>query len=73
MGLRREWAYRVNEAEILVEDLQVLGGSVIHHRSLNMRRHKIVDYELVITRIKKENNRMLLHRSRFYILKLARK
>lgn len=50
-----------------------MGVPIVHYHSLTMKKHRISYYELIITRIKKESNRMLIYRSRYYILRLAHK
>ncbi|KAL7171800.1 hypothetical protein ACSBR2_036462 [Camellia fascicularis] len=70
-SIRAEWAFRLTEQESLFNDLRNLGASVSHHRSLNMPRRNMGDYEQVVNRIKKENNRMLLRRCRHFMLQLV--
>ena len=70
-GLRREWAFRVNEAEIVVEQLRELGAPIVRRLALSMQRNNRSEYERAVKRIREENNRMFIRRTRFYILKLA--
>ena len=70
-GLRREWAFRVNEAEIVVEQLRELGAPIVRRLALSMQRNNRSEYERAVKRIREENNRMFIRRSRYYMLKLA--
>ncbi|KAL7241243.1 hypothetical protein ACSBR2_006796 [Camellia fascicularis] len=70
-GIRAEWAFRVTEQESLFNDLRNLEAPIPHRRSLNMPRLNVGDYEQVVSRIKKENNRMFLQRCRHFMLQLA--
>lgn len=71
-GLRQEWAFRLEEQEGLYNDLQELSSPVPHRRAIQMRRENKLDYERAVKRIRRENNRMLLRRCRYYMLQLAR-
>ncbi|KAG5540933.1 hypothetical protein RHGRI_020980 [Rhododendron griersonianum] len=71
-GLRQEWAFRLEEQEGLYNDLQELSSPVPHRRVIQMRRENKLDYERAVRRIRRENNRMLLRRCRYYMLQLAR-
>ncbi|CAL5354743.1 unnamed protein product [Camellia sinensis] len=70
-GIRAEWAFRVTEQEGLFNDLRNFGALVPHRRSLTMARRNVSDYEKAVSRIKKENNRMLMRRCRHFMLQLA--
>ena len=70
-GIRAEWAFRETEQESLFNDLRNLGAPVPHRRSLSMSRQNVGDYEEAVSRIQKENNRMLLRRCRHFMLQLA--
>ena len=70
-GLRREWAFRVNESELVVEQLHELGAPCVRRSSLSMQRRNRSEYEVAVRRIREENNQMFIRRSRFYMLKLA--
>ncbi|KAF5934334.1 hypothetical protein HYC85_030505 [Camellia sinensis] len=70
-GIRAEWAFRVTEQEGLYNDLRNFGAPVPHRRSLTMARRNVNDYEKAVSRIKKENNRMLMRRCRHFMLQLA--
>ena len=79
-GVRREWAYRVEESQRLSNDLIAMGVRVPTRHSLDVyptRNHgmswiqfkrKVV---LAVSLIRKENNRMLVRRSRHYMYQLA--
>ncbi|KAL7224990.1 hypothetical protein ACSBR1_026300 [Camellia fascicularis] len=69
--LRAEWAFKVTEHEGLFNDLLNFGAPIPHRLSLTMARRNVNDYEKVVSRIKKENNRMLMRRCRHFILQLA--
>ncbi|KAH7867521.1 hypothetical protein Vadar_034452 [Vaccinium darrowii] len=71
VGLREEWKFRVEEQEGLVADLRNMGVRIPHRRSLEMPRTNKHDYEAAVARIKEENNRMLMRRSRYFMLQLA--
>ena len=71
-GLRIEWSFRFDESNKLVGDLQSLGAPIIKRHSLNMAKNNIRAYEESLRIIRKENNRLLLHRCRFYMYKLAK-
>ncbi|KAL7208582.1 hypothetical protein ACSBR1_030339 [Camellia fascicularis] len=70
-GIRAEWAFRVTEQEGLFNDLRNFGAPVPHRRSLTMARRNVSDYEKAVSRIKKENNRMLMWSCRHFMLQLA--
>ncbi|CAL5434947.1 unnamed protein product [Camellia sinensis] len=70
-GIRAEWAFRVTEQEGLFNDLRNFGALVPHRHSLTMARRNVSDYEKAVSRIKKENNRMLMRRCRHFMLQLA--
>ena len=70
-GLQREWAFRVNEAKLIVEQLHELGAPCVRRLSLSMQRRNRAEYEVAVKRIREENNRMFIRRSRYYMLKLA--
>ena len=70
-GLRREWVYRVNEAEVLVNQLRELGSRTVRRIAAAMERKNRFQYENALRCIREENNRMSLRRSRYYMLKLA--
>ncbi|CAL5330584.1 unnamed protein product [Camellia sinensis] len=70
-GIRAEWAFRVTEQEGLFNDLRNFGAPIPHRRSLTMARRNVSDYEKAVSRIKKENNRMLMRRCRHFMLQLA--
>ncbi|KAG5565615.1 hypothetical protein RHGRI_001504 [Rhododendron griersonianum] len=63
VGLRQEWKFRVEEQEGLVNDLRNMGVRVPHRRSLEMPTTNKREYEAAVSRIKEENNRMLMRRS----------
>ncbi|KAH7846468.1 hypothetical protein Vadar_014324 [Vaccinium darrowii] len=71
VGLREEWKFRVEEQEGLVADLRNMGVRIPHRRPLEMRRTNKHEYEAAVARIKEENNRMLMRRSRYFMLQLA--
>ena len=70
-GLQREWDFRVNESNALHDDLVQLGAPFVDHVSLTLSRQKMHQYERAVTKIKKENNLMILYRSRYHMLLLA--
>ena len=70
-GLRREWDFRVNESNALHNDLVRLGAPLVNCSSLTLPQQNLYQYERAVTKIKKENNLMILRRSRYHILQLA--
>ncbi|CAL5430539.1 unnamed protein product [Camellia sinensis] len=70
-GIRAEWAFKVTEQEGLFNDLRNFGAPVPHRRSLTMARRNERDYEKAVSRIKKENNRMLMRRCRHFMFQLT--
>ncbi|CAL5415834.1 unnamed protein product [Camellia sinensis] len=70
-GIRAKWVFRATEQEGLFNDLRNFGAPVPHRRSLTMARRNVSDYEKAVSRIKKENNRMLIRRCRHFMLQLA--
>ena len=71
VGLRREWAFWVTEAELVVEQLNELGAPSVRRLSLSMQRRNQSEYEVTLRRIREENNQMFIRRSRYYMLQLA--
>ena len=70
-GLQWEWDFRVNKANALHNDLVQLEAPLVDRVSLTLSRQNMHQYELVVTKIKKENNLMILRRSRYHMLQLA--
>ena len=70
-GLQQEWDFRVNESNALHNDLLQLGAPLVQRSSLTLPRQNMHQYERVVTKIKKENNLMILRRSRYHMLQLA--
>ncbi|KAH7857281.1 hypothetical protein Vadar_010879 [Vaccinium darrowii] len=48
-----------------------MGVRIPHRQSLDMPRTNKHEYEAAVARIKEENNRMLMRRSRYFMLQLA--
>ena len=69
--LRREWDFRVNESNALHNNLMRLSAPFVNHVSFTLPRRNMHQYERAMTKIKKENNLMILRRSRYHILQLA--
>ena len=69
--LRREWDFRVNESNALHDDLVRLGAPLVNRVSLTLSRQNMHQYERAVTKIKKENNLMILRRSEYHMLQLA--
>ena len=69
--LRWEWDFRVNESNALHDDLVQLGAPFVDHVSLKLSRRNMHQYEHAVTKIKKENNLMILRRSRYHMLQLV--
>ena len=67
----REWDFRVNESNVLHDDLLRLEAPLVDHSSLTLPRQNMHQYEHAVTKIKKENNLMILRRSRYHMLQLA--
>ena len=70
-GLRQEWDFCVNESNALHNDLLQLGAPLVERSSLTLPRQNMHQYEHAVTKIKKENNLMILRRSRYHILQLV--
>ena len=70
-GLRREWDFRVNESNALHDDLLQLKAPLVYCSSLTLPRQNMHQYERAVTKIKKENNLMILRRSRYHMLQLV--
>ena len=71
-GLRREWDFCVNESNALHDDLVQLKAPLVDHVSLTLSQRNMHQYERAVTKIKKENNLMILRRSRYHMLQLAK-
>ena len=69
--LRREWDFRVNESNALHNDLVQLEAPLVDRVSLTMSQRNMHQYECAVAKIKKENNLMILRRSRYHMLQLA--
>ena len=48
-----------------------MGAPIVRHLALSMQRKNQSEYERAVKRIREENNRMFIRRSRYYMLKLA--
>ena len=80
-GVRREWAFRLEESNQLRNDLIGLGAKLPVRDSLGVYPARNFngswgDYRRLVIEavglIREENNRMLLRRCRFYMLKLVK-
>ena len=69
--LWQEWDFRVNESNTLHDDLVQLEAPLVDCVLLTLSRQNIHQYERAVTKIKKENNLMILCRSRYHMLQLA--
>ena len=72
VGLRWEWDFRMNESNALHDDLVQLRAHLVDHISLTLPRRDMHQYERAMTKIKKENNLMILRRSRYHMLQLVK-
>ena len=72
VGLQREWDFHVNESNVLHDDLVQLGAPLVDRVSLTLSRRNMHQYERAMTKIKKENYLMILRRSRYHMLQLAK-
>ena len=61
----------MNESNALHDDLLRLEAPLVDRSSLTLPRQNMHQYERAVTKIKKENNIMILHRSRYLMLQLA--
>ena len=61
----------MNESNALHNDLMRLGAPLVDRNSLTLPRRNLHQYKCAVTKIKKENNLMILHRSRYHMLQLA--
>ena len=69
--LQQQWDFRVNESNTLHNDLVQLEAPLVDRVSLTLSRQNMHQYERAVTKIKKENNLMILRRSRYHMLQLA--
>ena len=69
--LQRKWDFRVNESNALHDDLVQLEAPLVNCVSLTLSRRNMHQYERAVTKIKKENNLMILRRSKYHVLQLA--
>ena len=70
-GLWREWDFRMNESNALHNDLVQLEAPLVDRVSLTLSWQNMHQYERAVTKIKKENNLMILRRSRYHMLQSA--
>ena len=61
----------MNESSALHDDLVQLEAPLVNRVSLTLSRQNMHQYERAVTKIKKENNLMILRRSRYHMLQLA--
>ena len=61
----------MNESNALHDDLVQLKAPLVDHVSLILSRQNMHQYECAMTKIKKENNLMILRRSKYHMLQLA--
>ena len=61
----------MNESNALHNDLVQLEAPFVDRVSLTLSRQNMHQYERAVTKIKKENNLMILRRSRYHMLQLA--
>ena len=69
--LQQEWDFRVNESNALHDDLVQLKAPLVDRVSLTLSWQNMHQYEHAMTKIKKENNLMILRRSKYHMLQLA--
>ena len=72
VGLRREWDFCVNEPNTLHNDLMRLGAPLVDRNSLTLPWQNLHQYKRAVTKIKRENNLMILRGSRYHMLQLAK-
>ena len=63
----------MNESNALHNDLVQLEAPLVDRVSLTLSQKNMHQYERAVTKIKKENNLMILRRSRYNMLQLAEK
>ena len=61
----------MNETNALHNDLVQLEAPLVDRVSPTLSRQNMHQYERAVTKIKKENNLMILRRSRYHMLQLA--
>ena len=61
----------MNESNALHDDLVQLEAPLVDRVSLTLSRQNMHQYEHAVIKIKKENNLMILCRSRYHMLQLA--
>ena len=67
-GLWREWDFRMNESNALHDDLVWLEAPLVDRVSLTLSLQNMHQYKRAVTKIKKENNLMILRRSKYHML-----
>nr|POE95713.1 40s ribosomal protein s29 [Quercus suber] len=71
-GLLREWDFHVNESNALHDDLVQLVAPLVNRSSVTLPWQNMHQYERAVTKIKKENNLIILRRSRYHMLQLIK-
>lgn len=66
--MHKEWNYRVNQTETLVNDLTHLGAPLPKHHSTSMHCNNKMELRRAINMIREENNQMAIRRNRYYML-----
>ena len=72
VGLQREWDFHMKEFNALHDDFLRLETPLVNRSSLTLPRKNMHQYERAVTKIKKQNNLMILRRSRYHMLQLAK-
>lgn len=70
-GLRREWKFCINKSNALHNDVIFLRAPLVNRTSLTKPRRNVDEWRRVVYWICKENNLMLLRRSKYYMLQLV--
>ena len=66
--MHKEWNYRVNRTETLVNDLTHLGSPLPKRHSTSMHCNNKMELHREINMIQEENNRMGIRYNRYYML-----
>ena len=69
--MHNERVQRVNESNILIEELCALHAPLSHRHSFRMPRNNLNEYIVALLQIREENNRMVIRKAPFFLLSIA--
>lgn len=67
--MQQEWTLRVNQAEVLREDLRFLGSPIPKRHAITFPCNSNSNLHKAINMIREENNRMAIRRDRYYMFR----